>query len=156
MSNPQNHPEGVEGEMERLNTTRPITRRTLPDRRQNVTQKFHIYTKDGPVPLYCTCGLYEDGALGEIFMSFGSGGSDDRAWIDTTARSVSVGLQNGVALCKYVDMFTGVKMEASGAVLGYERIKFCSSPLDLVFRWLGIEFLGMKELGVNIPEVTNE
>lgn len=125
------------------------TRRKLPNRRESTTAKFSIHTSKGIVKLYCTCGLYKNGEVGEVFLSVGNTGSDERAWIDMMARTVSVSLQSGVPLKKFVDMFCGVKMETSGVVTGCDSIKFCTSPLDLVFRWLGIEYLGMKELGVN-------
>jgi len=126
----------------------PSRRTDLRSRRENVTQKFNIYDKKKRVSLYVTVGLYPDGQPGEIFLALGDTGEVDRSWMDAVARGVSIALQHGVPLHRLVDLYAYTKWRPSGPVKGYSSINMCSGPLDLVFRWLGIEFLGMDDLGI--------
>ena len=127
-------------------------RTDLKSRRDSVTQKFDIYDGKKKVTLYVTVGFYPNGQPGEIFLALGDTGEDNRSWIDAVARGVSIALQHGVPLHRLVDLYIYTKWRPFGAVKGYEPIRMCSGPLDLVFRWIGIEFLGMTDLGVKLPE----
>jgi len=126
----------------------PSRRIDLRPRRESITQKFDIYDKKKKVSLYVTVGLYPDGQPGEIFLALGDTGEVDRSWMDAVARGVSIALQHGVPLHRLVDLYIYTKWRPFGPVKGYSSINMCSGPLDLVFRWLGIEFLGMDDLGI--------
>lgn len=75
-----------------------------------------------------------------------STGSQERAYTDALSFAIGIGLQNGAGLAEYVEQYLGMKFTPFGPVKGYEHIRMCSSPLDLAFRWLGIEFCGMDDL----------
>ena len=56
------------------------------------------------------------------------------------AIAVSLGLQHGVPLRKYVEAFTFTKFEPSGMVQGSDYIKMSTSPLDYIFRELAVRY----------------
>ena len=62
------------------------------------------------------------------------------------AISVSMGLQYGVPLEKFVDTFVFTKFEPSGPVMGHDRIKFSSSIIDYIFRELAVTYLDRNDL----------
>lgn len=59
--------------------------------------------------------------------------------------SVSLGLQYGVPLEDLVDRLTFTRFEPSGPVR-HPHVKQASSVVDLVFRVLGLEYLGRADL----------
>jgi len=123
-------------------------RNYLPDRRTGYTQKVKI---DGQT-LYLRTGEYEEGQLGEIFITLSREGSTVRSIMESFAKAISIGLQYGVPLHEYVDAFIHTRFEPSGIVEGHNNIKMCSSIVDFVFRDLGVSYLGMSELGqINAP-----
>jgi len=101
-------------------------------------------------------GLYTGDQVGEIFLRLESKEGphqDEKSWIDAVARSVSVGLQHGVPLERYVKLYTFTKWSPCGPVKGDSRIRMCTSPLDLVFRFLAIQFLKDEEYEVKAPKL---
>lgn len=125
-----------------------MRRRPLPAYRESTRQRVTI----GKKRLYLDVGFYKDGTVGEVFINVEKTGSDLRALLDTVARLISVGLQSGVALERYVEMLEGTRFEPAGIVTGHPRIKFASSPLDFVARFLGVEYLQRDDLA-HIKEV---
>lgn len=137
-----------------------MAREHLPSRRNNVTQKFKIISPDqrGRNPtLYVTVGFKEDGVTpGEIKLILSSTGSNERAYMDSLSYAISIGMQNGVTLEQYIDQFLWVKFTPNGPVTGYDHIKTCTSPLDLAFRWMAIEFCKMWDLAIVVPPTEKE
>lgn len=117
-------------------------RESLLPRRRGYTQKYKV---DGQT-LYLRTGEYEDGRLGEIFVTLSREGSAARGFMEAFAKAISIGIQYGVPLKEYVDAFTFTKFEPAGIVQGHDRIKICSSLVDLIFRDIGISYLGMTDL----------
>ena len=69
--------------------------RRMPKERQSITHKFSIAGHEG----YITAGMYEDGTVGEIFLTdIGKEGSTLRGMMNAFATSVSIALQYGVPL----------------------------------------------------------
>ncbi len=62
------------------------------------------------------------------------------------AIAISLGLQHGVPLEKFVETFVFRKFEPMGAVTGNDRIKFASSIIDYIFRELAVSYLGRDDL----------
>ena len=62
------------------------------------------------------------------------------------AIAVSMGLQYGVPLQKFVDTFVFTKFEPNGIVTGHDRIQFSSSIIDYIFRELAVTYLDREEL----------
>lgn len=118
-------------------------RESLLPRRRGYTQKFKV---DGQT-IYLKTGEYEDGRLGEIFIDIAREGSALGGYAHAVAMAVSIGLQYGVPLKEFVEAFTHHKFDPAGLVQGHDRIKICSSVLDMIFRDLGITYEGMNELG---------
>ena len=117
-------------------------RKTLPNRRRGFTQKARI----GGHKIYLHTGEYKDGSLGEIFLDMNKEGATLGGLMNCFAIAVSLGLQHGVPLGKYVDAFTFTKFEPAGMVQGSEHVKMSTSPLDYIFRELAVRYEGRKDL----------
>ena len=63
---------------------------------------------------YVTVGEYEDGRPGEMFLQVAKQGSTLAGIMDAFAISVSHGLQYGVPLEAFVEMFTNMRFEPAG------------------------------------------
>lgn len=118
------------------------TRRDLPNRRRGYTQKARV----GGHTVYLTTGEYEDGTLGEIFLTTHKNGSMVRALLDNVARTWSIALQHGVPLAKLVDANLNTRFEPCGLVEDHPRITRATSILDYVARDIGIHYLGRDDL----------
>src|SRR5712692_3220082 len=119
-------------------------RRKLPAERNSITHKFSIAGHEG----YITVGMYEDGAPGEIFIKMAKEGSTLSGFMDGFALSVSIGLQYGVPLKALVDKLINTRFEPSGVTQNQE-IRFASSVLDYIARWLGGKFISPSYLKLN-------
>jgi ribonucleoside-diphosphate reductase alpha chain len=117
-------------------------RRRLPDRRKGYTQKAQV----GGHKVFLRTGEYEDGTVGEVFIDMHKEGAAFRSLMNCFAIAVSVGLQHGVPLEKYVDLFVFSRFEPSGLVQGNDRIKMATSVIDYIFRELAVSYLGRDEL----------
>ena len=122
-------------------------RKTLPNRRRGFTQKARI----GGHKIYLHTGEYKDGSLGEIFLDMNKEGATLGGLMNCFAIAVSLGLQHGVPLGKYVDAFTFTKFEPAGMVQGSEHVKMSTSPLDYIFRELAVRYDGRKDLAHVAP-----
>ena len=147
--------ESVETPVEKIReiTTKVITeyvrkRRSLPSRRAGYTQKVKI---DGH-SIYLRTGEYEDGQLGEIFLDINKEGTLLRSMMNCFAVAVSLGLQYGVPLEEYADVFTFSRFEPNGMVQGHDNIKRATSIIDFIFRDLAIAYLGRNDLAHVTPE----
>jgi ribonucleoside-diphosphate reductase alpha chain len=124
-------------------------KRSLPHRRRGYTQKVRI----GGHKVYVRTGEYEDGTIGEIFLDINKEGTLLRSMMNCFAVSVSLGLQYGVPLEDYVNLFTFTKFEPNGLVLGHENIKRSTSIIDFIFRDLAINYLDRHDLAHAGPAV---
>ncbi len=141
----------VEAVAERM-TERVITqylreRHPLPDRRGGYTQKATV----GGHKVYLRTGEYADGSLGEIFLDMHKEGAAFRSLMNCFAIAVSLGLQYGVPLDRFVDSFVFTRFEPNGMVKGNDRIKMSTSVIDYVFRELAITYLGRTDLS-HVPD----
>jgi ribonucleoside-diphosphate reductase alpha chain len=130
---------------------RPV-RRKMPRERQSITHKFSIAGHEG----YITAGMYEDGSVGEIFLTdIGKEGSTLRGMMNAFATSVSISLQYGVPLETLVRKFSYMRFDPEGAT-GNPEIPFAKSMPDYIMRWLASRFLDVdcqEELGIMTAEV---
>ncbi|MEO1495191.1 MAG: vitamin B12-dependent ribonucleotide reductase [Pseudomonadota bacterium] len=117
-------------------------RETLPARRRGYTQKAVV----GGHKVYLHTGEFEDGQLGEIFIDMHKEGAAFRAMMNNFAIAVSMGLQYGVPLDKFVDAFTFTRFEPAGIVTGNDNIKNATSLLDYIFRELAVSYLDRTDL----------
>jgi ribonucleoside-diphosphate reductase alpha chain len=115
-------------------------RRRLPRKRRGFTQEARV----GGHKVYLRTGEYEDGTLGEIFIDMHKEGAAFRSMMNCFAIAVSLGLQYGVPLKEFVDIFTFTRFEPHG-VVDHPNIKFSTSIIDYIFRVLGMEYLGLTD-----------
>ncbi len=126
---------------EKLASPQPILkRRRLPQHRRGTTQEATI----GGQKVYLRTGEYEDGTLGEIFIDMHKEGAALRSMMNCFAISISLGLQHGVPLEEFVNVFTFTRFEPQGPV-NHPNIKFATSVIDYIFRVLGFEYLGRTD-----------
>jgi ribonucleoside-diphosphate reductase alpha chain len=127
-------------------------RHRMPKERQSITHKFSIGGHEG----YITAGMYEDGAVGEIFITdVGKEGSTLRGMMNSFATAISIALQYGVPLETLVQKFAYMRFEPEGITQNPE-IPFAKSMPDYIMRWLASRFLDaevQEELGILTPEV---
>jgi len=90
-------------------------------------------------------GMYEDGRPGEVFIKMSKEGSTLSGFMDGLALSLSIGLQYGVPLKATVDKLTNTRFEPSGFTQNPE-IRYASSVLDYIARWLGGKFISASYL----------
>ncbi|MBI3558530.1 MAG: vitamin B12-dependent ribonucleotide reductase, partial [Deltaproteobacteria bacterium] len=111
-------------------------RRRLPRKRNG----FTVEAKVAGHKVYLRTGEYEDGTLGEIFIDMHKEGAAFRSMLNCLAISISLGLQHGVPLEEFVDVFTFTRFEPQGMV-DHPNIKTSTSVVDFIFRVLGMEYL---------------
>jgi hypothetical protein len=126
----------------------PAYRRELPGRRSGYTQKAAV----GGHKLFLRTGEYDDGSLGEIFVALHKEGAAFRGLMDNFALAVSLGLQHGVPLERFVEAFTFTRFGPAGAVDGDPAVHAATSLLDYAFRNLAANYLGRHD----IPEAEIE
>jgi ribonucleoside-diphosphate reductase alpha chain len=115
-------------------------RRRLPVDCKSVRHKFEIAGQKG----YIHAGFYEDGRVGEIFISMSKEGSTISGLMDTIATLTSIALQYGVPLEALVNKFSHVRFEPSGFTSNPD-IPIAKSLTDYIFRFLGTRFLTKEQ-----------
>jgi len=128
-------------------------RRKMPRERESITHKFSIAGHEG----YITAGKYEDGSVGEIFLTdIGKEGSTLRGMMNAFATSISIGLQYGVPLEVFVKKFSYMRFDPEG-ITGNPEIPFAKSMPDYIMRWLASRFIDdideLEDLGILTAEV---
>jgi ribonucleoside-diphosphate reductase alpha chain len=128
-------------------------RKKMPRERESITHKFSIAGHEG----YITAGKYEDGSVGEIFLTdIGKEGSTMRGLMNAFATAISIGLQYGVPLEVFVRKFSYMRFEPEG-ITGNPEIPFAKSLPDYIMRWLASRFIEdtdtLEDLGILTAEV---
>jgi ribonucleoside-diphosphate reductase alpha chain len=125
----------IERIVETVIVQEPVRQR-LPRMRTSKTFSFRVADCHG----YVTVGEYEDGRPGEIFLKVAKQGSTLAGIMDAFAISVSHGLQYGVPLEAFCEMFSNMRFEPAG-MTDDPDIRFASSLVDYIFRRLAIAYL---------------
>jgi ribonucleoside-diphosphate reductase alpha chain len=143
------------GEKEEAEAEAPAgpVRKKMPRERESITHKFWIAGHEG----YITAGKYEDGSVGEIFLTdIGKEGSTMRGLLNAFATAISIGLQYGVPLETFVRKFSYMRFEPEGMTQNPE-IPFAKSMPDYIMRWLASRFIDdtetLEDLGILTTEV---
>jgi ribonucleoside-diphosphate reductase alpha chain len=133
--------EELKAEVARLEAMihQPI-RKKLGRTRNSKTLSFRVADCHG----YVTVGEYDDGRPGEIFLKVAKQGSTLAGIMDAFAISVSHGLQYGVPLRAFVEMYTNMRFEPAG-MTDDPDIRFASSLVDYIFRRLAVQYLPYDE-----------
>ncbi|MDX6651252.1 MAG: ribonucleoside-diphosphate reductase alpha chain [Solirubrobacterales bacterium] len=127
-------------------------RKRMPRTRESITHKFSIAGHEG----YITGGRYEDGSLGEIFLTdIGKEGSTLRGMMNAFATAISIGLQYGVPLETFVRKFSYMRFDPEG-ITGNPEIPFAKSMPDYIMRWLASRFIEDPELHEELGIMTAE
>ena len=111
-------------------------RQKLPRTRRSRTFSFRVADCHG----YVTVGEYDDGRPGEMWLNVAKQGSTLAGIMDAFAISVSHGLQYGVPLEAFVEMFTNMRFEPAG-MTDDPDIRFASSLVDYIFRRMAVEYM---------------
>jgi ribonucleoside-diphosphate reductase alpha chain len=115
-------------------------RRRLPDERRAITHKFSVAGHEG----YLTLGFFEDGQLGEIFITMNKTGSMIAGLMDAYATSMSIALQYGVPTATWVRKFMNARFEPSGFTKN-PQIRIAKSIVDYIARFIGLKCLTPQE-----------
>jgi ribonucleoside-diphosphate reductase alpha chain len=114
---------------------RPVRRRLPKNRTASVTS-FSVAGAEG----YMTASRYPDDGVGELFLKLGKQGSTLAGVMDAFSMAISISLQYGVPLEKWVEKFTNMRFEPAG-ITDDPDIRIASSVLDYVFRRLALDHL---------------
>ncbi len=124
---------------------RPVRRR-LPKARPATVTRFSVAGAEG----YMTASSYPDDGVGEVFLKLGKQGSTLAGVMDAFSMAISISLQYGVPLEKWVEKFTNMRFEPAG-VTDDPDIRIASSVMDYVFRRLALDHLPYEtraEMGI--------
>lgn len=120
------------------------SRERLPNDRQSITRSFrlryqHTDGRDDVMSFEFIVGLFPDGRPGEVFIRADKTGTLASGALDATAVMMSLLLQHGVPLETIVSKLKGIRFSPSGWT-GDKDVPNCSSPLDLLAKWLEYKF----------------
>ncbi|MBX6752126.1 MAG: vitamin B12-dependent ribonucleotide reductase [Micromonosporaceae bacterium] len=135
----------AEAEPEKVIEYRP-TRKRLPKKRPSQTVSFSVGGAEG----YMTASSYPDDGLGEVFLKMSKQGSTLAGIMDAFSVAISIALQYGVPLEKYVEKFTNMRFEPAG-MTDDPDIRMATSVVDYIFRRLALDYLPYEkraELGI--------
>jgi len=120
-----------------------LERYRLPPERKGITRKTTIGSKD----VYWTPNEYDDGQLGEIFISIGKEGSQLRVY-DCIATMISINLQYGIPLGILIEKMRDQQMEPSG-ITSDPDVPIAKSVMDYIGRKLDLmyDFNGYRRKG---------
>ncbi len=102
--------------------------------------------------LFVRTGEYDDGSLGEVVITLPKEAAAFRGLMDNFTHAVSIGLQHGVKLDRFVEAFTFTRFGPAGVVEGDPAVHAATSLLDYAFRHLAANYLGRHD----IPEAEIE
>lgn len=126
-------------------------KKSLPIKRKGFTLESSV----GGHKIFLRTGEYDDGVLGEIFIDMYKEGAAYRSIINCFAIAVSIGLQYGVPLDKFVNSFTFTRFQPNG-MTDHPYIKNSTSILDYIFRVLGFEYLNRTDFLQVKPRIIDE
>ena len=99
--------------------------------------------------IFFRTGEYENGQIGEIFIDMSKAGASYKSLLNCFAVAVSLGLQYGVPLEKFVEKFIYTRFDPSGFT-DHPNVRNATSPLDFIFRVLAADYLDRKDL-IQVP-----
>lgn len=118
---------------------KPVTRSLVRVKPKGIRNAHVHEAAIGDLKLYITTSFYEDGKLGEIYVSAGRQGSLIKGLLDSISTTVSEMLQYGIPPKDIARMYRGQKYEPSGFVYGHPYIKMVDSISDLISKIIDIE-----------------
>lgn len=111
-------------------------RRRMPELRHGKNRTFRLVQQGGSiVELTFIAGLLDDGQVGEVFIHADQQGATISGMLDAVGILVSMLLQYGVPLPKVIGKLKNMRFPPDGFTKAGD-IPNCTSPLDLLARWL--------------------
>lgn len=134
-------------------------RERMPETRSGRTVHFTILTKLLPkdeggkervveIDGYLTANTYPNGRLGEIFVKVSADTKRIHVMgppLEDWAIAFSMCLQRGASVDKMCSKYIGSRYWPDGPVSGVEGVRRCTSPTDLICRYLRLRY-GKKPL----------
>ena len=118
---------------------------SLPRKRKGVNYAATI----GGQKIFFRTGEYNENEIGEIFIDMFKAGASYKSLLNCFAVAVSLGLQYGVPLEKYVEKFIFTRFEPAG-LTDHPNIRNATSVLDFIFRVLAFDYIGRTDI-VQVP-----
>ena len=109
-----------------------MKRKHMPDRYETVRQGVKV----GGRTLYVDVGRDADGVIRSVFLDAYKTGTVQRALLEVISVLLSISLQYDIPLTKLTRKLRGTKFDPAGIVVGGNKIRFASSPLDFVGKYL--------------------
>lgn len=109
-----------------------MKRKHMPNRYEITRQGVKL----GGRALYVEVGRDRDGVIRSLFLDTYKTGTEQRALVEVIARLLSIALQYDVPLAKLTKLVRGTKFKPAGIVVGDNKVRFASSPLDYVAKHL--------------------
>ncbi len=124
---------------------------SLPSKRKG----FNYAANIGGQKIFFRTGEYENKELGEIFIDMFKAGASYKSLLNCFAVAVSLGLQYGVPLEKFVEKFIYTRFDPSGFT-DHPSVRNATSVLDFIFRILAIDYLGRSDLAQMPPTAADD
>lgn len=134
----------LQNEIDRLKEelkNKVLKRNKLSDTRKSITHKCNISGQS----FYITVGLYDDGKVGEVFLTNSRHGSFAGGTLDAVATFISFCLQYGAPLEDIVRKLKGINFAPNGMTRNKE-IPMAKSILDYLGKYLETNFLQGPEI----------
>lgn len=112
-----------------------VAREKLPARRHSWRQKAYIHDADSGVrhTFFVDFGEYDDGRLGEVFITAHKTGTFIRGTLDALAQSISVALQSGTSPLEMARTLMGQEYPPRGRVeAAGSTVTECESIADYI------------------------
>lgn len=109
---------------------RKANKRSLPMKRGGYSRK--VYIGQEMEKFILRTGEYEDGSVGEIFITAGQGSPSYKELLNSIAILISLALQYEVPLEEIAHLLHGLDFAPNGSVTGHESINNTSSVVSLV------------------------
>lgn len=115
----------------------------MPQDRQGFVHKFRV----GNFKCYLNVGMYPDGKPGEVQITADKVGTTMNGILAAFAISLSIGLQSGVPISRYIEKFKGMSFEPLGRTNSTDRrLMHVNSIMDYIARLLEIRFVHKEQL----------
>lgn len=115
-----------------LSPIRSHWRHAMPAERNSKIHKMEI---DG-FEFYLITGFYDDGTLGEVFITGNKTGATISGLLDITGMLISFCLQHGVPVDQLFGKLKGMRFEPAGLVRHVPEVPMATSIIDLIARFI--------------------
>lgn len=123
-------------ELGKSETSKGLTRKKMPYKRSGET----ISAKINGYKMWIILNRHpEDGSIKELFIETEDDGSVANGMLKKFALAVSMGLQYGVPMEKFIENFAGKGSFEPSGLTDHPHITTCRNPVDFIFRCIALE-----------------